>query len=220
MARRPLLIGLGVLAVIAAILWIPWATKERVVTTTPVPPPLFGITPAPVKAGGTACLTNVTFTPETEIGEIGLTTNGPGPPLDITASAKGYRAGTKIAGGYRSDPAARFTIAAPPGPVIGKLCIHNAGRSGVSLNGTNESRTMGRPTLVVDGVAQPLDAKLVFYDRVRSSYVSRLGTIFTHAAVFTPAFFSKAVLMLLALLALVGIPLAIAAALAIALRED
>src|SRR4051794_31163935 len=220
MAKRPLLIALAVFVVVAAILWIPWATKERVVSTTPVPPPLFGITPAPLKPGSTACLTNVTFTPETDIGEIGLTTKGAGPPLDVTASAQGYHATAKIGGGYSSDPAARFTIAAPREPVIGKLCVRNAGKSGVSLNGTNEFRTMGRPTLVIDGAVQPVDAKLVFYDRMRSSYLSRIGTIFSHAAVFTPSFFSKPVLMLLALLALVGIPLAIGAALTIALRED
>jgi hypothetical protein len=221
MAKRPLLIALGVFVVVAAILWIPWATKDRVVGSTPVPPPLFGITPVPLKGGSTACLDNVTFSPQTDIGEIGVTTKGkPGPRLDITASAPGYHVTSQISAGYSTDPAARFPIASPPGAVIGKLCIHNAGKTAISLNGTNEFRTMGRPTLVVDGAPQPVDAKLVFYDRVHSSYVSRLGSIFGHAAIFTPGFFSKVVLMLLALLALVGIPLAVALALSIALRED
>jgi hypothetical protein len=220
MARRTVIVALGVFAVIAAILWIPWATKERVVTTTPVPPPIFSITPIPLKAGKTACLDNVTFSPQTEVGEIGVTTKKPGPPLDITANAPGYHATAKINGGYPSDPSARFTIAAPPGPVLGKLCIHNAGETAISLNGTNEFRTMGRPNVVIDGVTQPADAKLVFYDRVRSSYISRFGQILGHAAVFTPPFFSKIVLTLLILLALVGIPPTIAWALALAWRED
>lgn len=208
-------------AILAAILWIPWATKERVVVSTPVPPPIFGVTPAPLKGGSTACQQNVTFTPHTDIGEIGLTTGGkPGPPLAITANARGYHVKSKIQGGYHDDPAARFSLAAPPGPVIGSICFHNTGRRSVSLNGTNEFRTMGRPTLVIDGVAQPYDAKLVFYDRIRSSYASRAGEIFDHAAIFTPAFFSKFVLIAIALLALFGIPLAIASALAVAERDD
>jgi hypothetical protein len=221
MAKRALFGALAAFAVVAAALWIPWAMKDRVVVSTPVPPPLFSITPAPVKAGSTACMQEVTFTPHTEIGEIGVATGGkPGPPLDITASAPGYKAGAKIAGGYGDDPSARFTIAAPPGDVIGKLCIRNAGNTEVSLNGTNEFRTMGRPTLVIDGVNQPIDAKLLFYDRVHSSYISRAGEILSHAAIFTPAFFSKGVLIVLALLALGGIPLAIAFAIAAAARED
>lgn len=213
--------ALAAFALVAAILWIPWAVKERVVVSSPVPPPLFSISPAPVKAGSTACLQEVTFTPDTEIGEIGVATGGkPGPQLDITARARGYRAGAKIAGGYGNDSSARFTLAAPPGAVIGELCIHNAGKTTVNLDGTNEFRTMGRPTLVIDGVNQPIDAKLVFYGRVRSSYISRAGDILGHAAIFTPGFFSKAVLILLALLAVAGIPLAIAFALALAARED
>src|SRR3954452_17635980 len=138
MAERTALIGFGVFAVIAAILWIPWATKERVVIgSTPVPPALFSITPAPIKPGGTACLTNVTFSPATEIGEIGLTTGKkPGPPLEITATGPhGYLATARIPGGYPDDPTSRFTIQSPPRSEIGTLCIHNAGKTAVSLNG-------------------------------------------------------------------------------------
>src|SRR4051812_39057949 len=221
MAKRVIAGTLAAFAIIAAIFWIPWATKERVVVTTPVPPPIFGITPAPVKPGGTACLQNVTFTPDTQVGEIGLTTGAkPGPSLAIAANAPGYHVKSRIAGGYHDDPAARFSIATPPGPVIGTICFKNTGRNSVSLNGTNEFRTMGRPTLTIDGVAEPYDAKLIFYAHIRSSYASRVGDIFTHAAIFTPAFFSKAVLIAIALLALLGIPLAIAFALARAERDD
>lgn len=216
-----MLAGLAVFALIAAVLWIPWATEARVVTAaTPVPPPLFGVTPIPLKGGSTACLTTVTFDRHTQIGEIGVATGGkPSPPLVITASAPGYRATTRIAG-YAEGHSVRFTIATPSRSVIGKLCIHNAGRTTVQLDGTNEFRTMGRPTLDVDGVAQPVDAKLVFYERTRSSYLSRFGQIFEHAAIFTPPFMPQLVLILLALLALAGIPVAIAFALRAAMQDD
>src|SRR4051795_7611837 len=212
MARRRMLGPLAVFAVIAAILWIPWATKERVVIApTPVAAPLFGITPIPLKGGATACQQNVTFDPQTQIAEIGVMTPGrPGPPLAVTARATGYHVTATVPGGYRDDPALRFTIAAPPGPVIGTLCMKNSGRAPISLDGTGEFRTMGRPSLTIDGVAEPTDAKLVFYAKVRSSYLSRAGQIFGHAANFTPAFFSKAVLIVIALLGLVGIPVAMA----------
>src|SRR3954452_10080707 len=128
MAERTALIGFGVFAVIAAILWIPSATKERVVIgSTRVPPSLFSITPAPIKPGGTACLTNVTFSPATEIGEIGLATGKkPGPPLETTATPPhGSLATARIAGGYPDDPSARFTLHPPPRSEIGTLCIRN-----------------------------------------------------------------------------------------------
>src|SRR3954451_4114869 len=125
MPRRALLVWGCALAVVALVLWLPWATKERVVVAaTPVPPPLFGITPAPLKGGSTACMQQVTFSPETQIVEIGVTTGGkPGPPLAITASAHGYRASARIGAGYQDDPAVRFPLRAPSGAVIGQLCI-------------------------------------------------------------------------------------------------
>src|SRR5215212_10406000 len=98
MRRRTLLIWACAFAVIGAVLWLPWMTKERtVVAATPVPPPLFGITPAPLKGGSTACLQDVTFSPETQVAEIGVATGGKaGPPLEITAAAPGYNATARI----------------------------------------------------------------------------------------------------------------------------
>src|SRR5436190_8473283 len=129
MPRRWVLGGLAALTVIAAILWVPWATKKRVVIApTPVPAPLFGVTPIPLKGGSTACQEQVTFTPQTQIGEIGLTTGGkPGPRLAITASARGYRAKSSLPAGYKDAPGAFFSIPAPARDVIGRLCFKNTG---------------------------------------------------------------------------------------------
>src|SRR4051812_19107491 len=112
-SRDVMLIALAAFVVVAAVLWIPWATKSRVViASTPVPPALFGITPAPLKGGATGCMHSVTFDPQTQIGEIGFNTNGkPGPRLAITATAPGYRATSQIPAGHVNDPAARFEIA-------------------------------------------------------------------------------------------------------------
>jgi hypothetical protein len=221
MRSRVVLGALAAFAVLAAILWIPWATDKRpIIASTPVPPPVFGVTPAAVPAGATACMTNVTFYERTQIAEIGVTTKGRGPALDITASASGYRSTARVPGGYTSNPALRFTLTPPGKPVLGRLCIRNTGRSAISLNGTEELSTMGRPSLVINGAAQPMDAKLVFYDKRRVSYASRLSEIFRHAALFTPPFLSAAVLILLGLIALVGIPVAMAKALAVAWSED
>src|SRR3954453_1892667 len=157
--RTIVLLALAAFAVLAAILWIPWGTETRgVIAATPVPPPLFAYTPAPVKGGSTACLRTVTFDPQTQIGEIALATQGkPGPPLAITASAPGYRATAQIAAGYLDDNAARFELSrSPKDSVIGKFCIRNMGKQPVILNSTTEFRTNGRPTLYIDGQQQPM----------------------------------------------------------------
>jgi hypothetical protein len=222
MHRRVLAAGLGLFVIAAAILWIPWATEKRgVVASTAVSPPLFGITPAPLAPGHTACMNQVTLDPLTQIGEIGVTTGGkPGPPLEIAASAPGYRAISRVRAGYTDTAALQFTLTPPRRAVIGQLCIRNAGSRPMSLNATAEFRTMGRPTLLVDDVPQPYDAQLMFLAAKPTSYAERAGSTFRHAAIFTPGFLPPAVLALLALLALIGIPLGAVGALAIAAKRD
>jgi hypothetical protein len=221
-SRRVMLIALAAFAVVAAVLWIPWATKDRVVVaSTPVPPPLFGITPAPLKGGVTGCMQGVTFDPQTQIGEIGFDTKGkPGPRIAITATAPGYRATSQIPAGDVDDPSARFNITAPDKAVIGKLCFRNTGKREISLNATTEFRTMGRPDLYVNGQQQPMDPKLIFYARGQGSYLSRAGDILRHAAIFTPPVFSRWVLALIGLVAIAGVPVAIALALKKSVEAD
>jgi hypothetical protein len=222
MAKRVFGIGLAIFVVVGAILWIPWATQKRqVIASTPVPPALFGITPAPLKPGSNACMSLVTFDPDTQVGEIGADPGKkPGPPLAIVATAPGYRATARIPGGYKYSPALQFNLTPPKRSVIGQLCVRNTGKRTVSLNGSTEYRTMGRPILAIDGAVQPMHAHLAFYARTQQSYVSRLGPIFSHASAFTPPFLSQALLILIALLALIGIPVGAYAALAIAARDD
>ena len=223
-SRRVMLIALTATAVVAAALWIPWATKARtVIASTPVPPPLNNYTPAPLKGGQTGCMQTVTFSPATQVGEIALVTRGAagrGPQLDITAKAPGYRAATEIGAGWVTDDTVRFNLATPLKPVIGDLCIHNTGKQTIVLNSTTEFRTMGRPQLVIAGQVQPADPKLIFYRRGKASYLSRTGEILRHAATFTAPLFSRWVLGLLALAALIGMPLAIAFALRGAFDAD
>jgi hypothetical protein len=222
MPKRVFIAGLAAFAIIGAILWVPWGTEKRTLpSSTAVPPALFGITPAPLGAGQTACLEQVTMDKLSQVGQIGAQTGGkPGPRLSITATGPGYRATSKVDRGYTDDAAIQFALTPPPEALIGKLCIRNDGPGKLSLNGTNEFRTMGRPVLTIDGAPQPYDAQLAFYARQPASYLARAGATFRHAATFTPGFLPRSVIALLALLALVGIPAGTIGALALALRSD
>ena len=222
MRRRNLLIAIAAFVALAAVLWVPWATKKRgVVASTPVPAALFGVTPAPLKPGQKACMDQVTFDQRSQVAEIGVATGGkPGPPLDVVVSGAGYRSTARVPAGYTDTQSLRFDMKPPPKAVIGQMCIRNAGKIPMSLNATNEFRTSGRPTLTIDGVPQPIDAQLLLYSKKSESYLSQLGAIFKHAATFTPPFLPSPVLALLALLALLCIPAGAFAALAIAARDD
>src|SRR3954452_13957150 len=129
MRRRTVLVAIGAFVALAAILWLPWATKKRpVVASTPVPPALFSVTPAPLKPGQRACMVQVTLDPLSQVAEIGVNAGKkPGPPLDVVASGPGYRATTHVAGGYSDTPALRFVVAPPKHALIGQICIRNVG---------------------------------------------------------------------------------------------
>src|SRR4051794_27813173 len=110
MRRRSWLIAIGVFVALGAVLWLPWATEKRaVVASTPVPPALFGVTPAPVKAGQTACMDQVTLDPRSRVAEIGVATgNKPGPPLEVVATGPGYRSTARVPQGYTDTASLRF----------------------------------------------------------------------------------------------------------------
>lgn len=222
MAKRVWIGGLVVFALVAAIVWVPWFTEKRtVIAATPVTPPLFGVTPVPLGPGKAACLDELTLAPEMEIGQIGVRTDaGPGPALEVTVEGDGYRDTTRIPGGYEPTQALQFRLEPPAAALIGRLCVRNAGDRPVELIGTNEFRTMGRPTMTADGQSQPFDFQLQFFERERESFAGRIGDIFGHAAVFTPGVVPAALIGMLALLALIGIPVGILSALARAARDD
>src|SRR4051812_41618509 len=115
MAKRVLVGSLAVFALVAAVLWVPWATEKRTVAaSTPVPPPLYGITRAPLGPGQRACMKQVTLDPLSQVGQIGADTGGkPGPALDIAASGPGYWARARVPAGYRDTAALRFRITPP-----------------------------------------------------------------------------------------------------------
>src|SRR4051794_187449 len=152
MPRRALILCLAAFAIAAAILWLPWATAKRtVVASTPVPPALFAVTPAPLPPGSSACMEQVTLDSKSQVAEIGVNTGtGKGPPLEVTTSGPGgYSAKTRVPGGYTSTPALLFKLTPPQHELLGKICFRNAGKRKMSLNGTNEFRTLGRPSLSI-----------------------------------------------------------------------
>jgi hypothetical protein len=214
--------GLTLFALAAAILWIPWFTEDRgVLASTPVPPPLYGLLPVKLAPGQTACLSQVTFSPRGQVAELSLVPGAmPGPPLAVTASAPGYHATAQIPAGYKDDYAYRFPIAPPAHSVIGQFCVRNAGSHPMSVNTTNEFRSMGRPSMTIDGALQTSQMHLSFYERKPSSYADRITDIFSHASVFTPPFLPAGVLIAIAVLALAGIPAGVLYAFASALGKE
>src|SRR5689334_23744816 len=81
---------------------LPWATEQRqIVSSVPVPPPLFTISPVALDPGRIACTDRVALDPDSGVAAIRLAPRSAGVPgLAMTVRAPGgYRASARFGGG-------------------------------------------------------------------------------------------------------------------------
>jgi len=199
----------GALIVLALLVWgLPWLTKDRPdVTGTPTPPAFNTVTPIRLGPGSTACERSVAFSPQTRALTILADKQpGPTPPLRVVARAPGYRAAATIPGGYAGLAPLTASVPAPPRSVLGEVCVENAGRRRVALQGTTEGRIQNRAITSVDGEDTPVKMTLLLTEGVERSLADRPGEIFDRIAAYKPPFVGTVSLAILALLVLLGVP--------------
>lgn len=199
----------GALIVLALLVWgIPWLTKDRPdVTATPTPPAFNTVTPIRLAPGSRACERSVAFSAQTRaLTVLADKQPGPTPPLRVTARAPGYRASAAIPGGYAGLAALTASVPAPPRSVLGEVCVENAGRRGVALQGTTEGRIQNRAVTSVDGRDTPVKMTLLLTEGVDRSLADRPGEILDRIAAYKPPFVGSVSLVILALIVLLGVP--------------
>ncbi len=228
--RRPGLAALAAGVILAlvlagALIWFrPFLNREQLpVADVPTPPALNGIAKFAVAPSGHACMYSIAITPNSELAQI-QTQLPPakvysGPPLELVLSGAGYEARSRVPGGYPGG-AVTFAVNQPKNAVIGSACFLNRGSSTVWLEGSTEPRTVARSGTVIDGESVVGDITLTFYEDHPRSLLSRLGEVFGHASNLTDRLVPVWLIWIIAVLAAFGVPIATAAALYRAVRED
>ena len=225
MLKRPAFVA--ALAAVLAFAWgaldslRPFATFERdQIVSTPGLGPLAERYTFTLQPGDEACIKPVTFTPETEVARLRILSekdDAPA-PIDVTASAPGYRSTARLSGyptGFDQTPPARLTP--PDREVEGQLCARNAGARGgdpVQIVGTGEIRLQVAAETLVNG--KPVDGKemeLTLLRAERRSLLAGMGTIIGHVRAVAAGYAPEWLLWILAVLAAVGIPVAVVAGL-------
>ena len=216
MARRaPIVAFVLVLGLGAGLLWLPFLTRRgEAISETPTPIALHEPARVVLRAGATACLRGVTFDRDSEVVGFALVE----PPhhraaLVVTAAAPGYRA---RAVARPSAGANRVPLAAPRRSVIGRLCLAHPGPGTIVLAGTTDPGTTSPPVTSIDGRAITPDIAITLYRRAPSSYLGRAADILRHASTFA---WGTALLWALAVLVVVGLPVAVIWGLAVSLRS-
>jgi hypothetical protein len=220
--RRPIVLGVVILAVVAGVWFVPSLDRSRPeIASTPTVRPFATQVRVNVAPGARACVGDAIFEPVAQSALVQVDTRGrPGPPLRVTATAPGYSAGGSVAGGYPDGAAVLLPLsaAAPREIAGGALCIVNGGRHLIGLVGPGDLRSISGAPVTVEGRPGQRQFSVTLMSRSSPSIASRAGRVLQRASAFRPV--GRGVLWPLAILVVAGVPLLALAALARALAAD
>lgn len=215
MPWRPVLLGLLVCAVGAAVLFVPFLTRERtVVAATPNPPPIFDVVPLVLEPGQALCVAGVVVPPDAQLARV-----------RATAAGGTLRLRAFSGGGWRSEatvpvrPTTDVPLTAPRTTQTAEVCLDNAGARPFTLASTEEPRTASRTVTRRDAEMLEEDVTLLLLEREPASLASRLGTLAERASAFKPGLVSPGLLLALGALLLLGLPLGALLALRVEARD-
>jgi hypothetical protein len=209
------LVLLATFAIGALWFYVPHLTEDHAdVLSTPSVRGLLGSKEVVVHRGQRACITPVPLEPALRTVQMTLHARGPeSSALDLELTGPGYK-GTGRFAGYPSGNAVAVEAAvspAPPADADGVLCVRNSGTHSVGLVGTDEPISASLPATSVDDKPVPeIDPAITFLGGRPASMISRAGTILGRASDFTGGFVPLWLLWPLALLFVLGAPLALA----------
>jgi hypothetical protein len=203
---------------------IPWLDRARPATfATPTVQPYDPSVLAPIAVKGhkTVCTDQIPWGPDARYVQFTLLGNKkrPNPAIDVVAAGDGYRATTRLAPGATGDQLQTLKVA-PARATLGNgtLCLTNTGKHQVKFYGIAPGRGGGPSITTVDGAAIDPELSVTLLTSPSQSIVDRLGTVSSHIAAFRPL--TGWEVFLLALLAVLGVPVAVAFALARAAAQD
>jgi hypothetical protein len=189
---------------------LPWLTRDRdFPSTIPQPPPLTAQSLVQMKAGDDVCMRDVAMEPHA--GQARFVTGSygrAGPALELRISGPGYRVRRHIAAGYPDNHSHVVAIDGPPRNMLVTVCIRDQGPRKVALYGAND-RARSRVQVTNDGVREGVAPQLAFYEARPASIADRLGSVVERLAAFRAFLGHTWLVWLLALLSLIGVPLAI-----------
>ena len=213
----------GLLALVfgAFLLWaifkaVPFlGTKQPEIFATPTVQPLDETTLSlvAVKKHQRVCLDGMEYGPKARYVFANLRTTRPSGSILVEARARGYEAQARQAPG----PSGNATLLVPIAPAArevdrGTLCLTNEGRHKISFYGVNPGRGTSPATTTVNDRPVPQQLSITLLTSPSKSLGSRLGEIFSHVAAFRPV--TGWEVWLLALIALIGVPVALGVAFA------
>ncbi len=175
-------------------------------------------------ASGQLCLEPTVVNTRSDEARFGVRPRGStaGPPLRFSLDTPAGSQSVDVAGGYTGATEIRVPLAAPRAEAFAEACIENLGDEAVGVRGTGISEDLSdpRPTLTRDGRTLRQNVTLSFYERARSSLLSRVPVTLERMSLFRPAIVGWWLVWPLAFLVVLGVPASTLWALARAFGDD
>jgi len=197
--------------------------KEKPIAGTPAPRALFKATVFTIPPHQRACLGPVTLPPggslmQFELREVQGGAHGT-PPLEAVLSAPGYRATASLPA-EEPEGVVGVPVQPPAHYAIGSVCLVNRGTSPVGLAGSTEARSVSRVKLSINGRPAAGDIAVTFLKSRPQSRLGRLAEVFDHASNLTDRLIPPWLVWIVALTALLAVPIGTVAVIHRALQED
>jgi len=220
--RRWAIAGAVVVFVLGALLVVrPFvSTQRQMPSEIPSPASLFSTSSVPLDPGHPVCFRDVVAERHSEILQYRVSApNGPAPQMTVTLKGPGYEAKAVIPPGLLDGQNAQAAIPAPPTDVPVRVCIRNDGKTPTALF-TSADRTRSRSLAHIDGHTIQASVWFAFYEPRWRAISERVPLTIDRMTVFRPGYAAPWVLWIIAVLFIVGVPIAVVWALVRALRED
>jgi hypothetical protein len=196
------------------------AVQRDIPAEIPSPASLVSTDTVPLAPGKPACFANAVAERHSQILRFRVSSPaGPAPALRVALSGPGYHATADIPAGLLDTQTAQAAIPKPPGDIPVRVCIANEGDVPIAVFASND-RTRSRSTAVVDGTNTGKSIWFAFYESSSHSILQRIPQTIERMTVFRPAYVGRGLLWALAILFVIGAPIAVVWAYVRALRED
>jgi hypothetical protein len=220
MARRSVAIALGVyvvgLAAFAAFVAVPFLDKKRdIPAEVPSPPGLIATDIVVIHPKQRVCMTDVAISPQARQMRFQVGTFGRRGPAVVTAvrAAGGYMTSHDVPGGYADNSTITVPVPAPARSTLATVCVRNRGTRRVALYAASDV-ARSRVKVFVDGKPRYPTPVLSFHEARTVSLADRAGVTAGRIAVFRGFLDHAWIVWLLAVVAVVGVPLLVGVGLA------
>jgi len=211
---------LAVFAAFAIAAAVPFATKKRdYPASIPQASPLFFTSVVKLRPGSEACFANAVMEERSEEMRFRVgTVRRSGAPLRVSIDGPGYSQRLRVPGGYPDNLLHTLPVDPPARATPVRICIANDGRTRMDLYGAAD-RTRSRSRVRVDGRPVRPNVVIGFWERRDRSILERFPQTVERMAVMRAGVVGEWLIWPLAVLLVLGVPVALTWGYARSLRD-